>query len=230
MTFEGHNIRIIAPLDPPMGPCYSEPIHVEEEAREIDDFYKMTTIQDDYINPTAYSTLSCLYAISYRSDLEEGLENWQSQMHVILGRHCTHLMKSLHWIGMEVCEVPMFGGLSNIQEFLEDYEAQVPCTQRLKTLDMALRATPARWWTVHKRNIANWETCHKLLAIRFGEDVGGMNYKYDGQTDPGIHSEDCIKSWKNRSVDEWVHLFVHTLDTIPKDWYTETKLRRGSEN
>ena len=44
MTFEGHNIRITAHLDPSMGPRYSKPIRVEEEAREIDDFYKMTTM------------------------------------------------------------------------------------------------------------------------------------------------------------------------------------------
>ena len=45
MTFEGHNIKIMTPLDPSMGPRYSKPIRAEEEAREIDDFYKMTTMQ-----------------------------------------------------------------------------------------------------------------------------------------------------------------------------------------
>ena len=58
MTFEGHNIRIITPLDPSMGPHYLEHIRIEEEAREIDDFYKMTTMQDDYINPTTDGMLS----------------------------------------------------------------------------------------------------------------------------------------------------------------------------
>ena len=37
MTFEGHNIRIIAPLDPSKGPPYTEPICVEEEMKEDDD-------------------------------------------------------------------------------------------------------------------------------------------------------------------------------------------------
>ena len=44
MTFRGHNIRIIASLDPSMGPHYAEPIKVEGETREIDNFYKMTTM------------------------------------------------------------------------------------------------------------------------------------------------------------------------------------------
>ena len=52
MTFEGHNIWIIAPLDPTKGPHSMEPIHAEEERRGIDDLYKVTSSQDDYINPT----------------------------------------------------------------------------------------------------------------------------------------------------------------------------------
>jgi len=63
-------------LDPSLGPCYSEPIHVEEEVREIDDFYNMTTTQDDYINPTTDGMVRWSYASSCTSDLEEGLENW----------------------------------------------------------------------------------------------------------------------------------------------------------
>ena len=59
-------------------------------------------------------------------------------MHEILGRQCVHLMKSLRWIGTEVCEVPTFDGLSNIQEFLQDHESLVPLSHSLKTLDVAL--------------------------------------------------------------------------------------------
>lgn len=42
MTFEGHNIRVISPMDPSMGPHYAEPIRGKEGTREIDDFYNMT--------------------------------------------------------------------------------------------------------------------------------------------------------------------------------------------
>ena len=64
------------PLDPSMAPRYIEPIRIEEEVRYIDDVYKVTTMQDDYINPIANGTLSWHYASSYTSDSEEGLENW----------------------------------------------------------------------------------------------------------------------------------------------------------
>lgn len=105
---------IIAPLDPSMGPCNVEPIRVEEETTEVDNFYKMTETPDDYINPTADCTLSWRCASSCTSDSKEGLENWQNRMHKVLGRRCVHLIKSLCWIGTEVCEVLMFDGLSNI--------------------------------------------------------------------------------------------------------------------
>ena len=42
--------------------------------------------------------------------------------------------------------------------------------------------------------------------------------------------EACVQAWQHKSVDEWVHLFIHTLDTTPKNWYTETKLCRGTES
>ena len=138
-------------------------------------------------------------------------------------------MKLLRWIGTKVCEVPTFDGLSDIQGFLQEYEAQVPHLKQLKTLDVTLRATPARWWVAHKRNIATWETFHKLLVARFGDDAGGMNYSYDGQTNSRSHMEACVEAWQHINVDEWVHLFVHTLDTTPKNWYTETEQRRGTE-
>ena len=76
MTFEGHNIIIIAPLDPSMGHRYIEPIHAEEEMKEVDDLYKMTTVQDDYINPTVDGTLSWRYASSCTSNSDEGMKNW----------------------------------------------------------------------------------------------------------------------------------------------------------
>ena len=86
MTFEGHNIRIIAPLHPSMGPRYIEPLRAEEEAKEIDDFYKLRINQDDYINPTNDGTFHWHYASSCTSDSEAGLENWKNRMHDILGR------------------------------------------------------------------------------------------------------------------------------------------------
>ena len=98
----------------------------------------------------------------------------------------------------------------------------MPHSERLQSLVVALRATPARWWTAHQGNIATWETCHKLLMIRFGTDTGGMDLLYDGVTYPSPHIWAYEEAWKDISNDEWVHLFVHTLDSNPRHWSIET--------
>ena len=38
------------------------------------------------------------------------------------------------------------------------------------------------------------------------------------------------EAWKDRSNDEWVNLFVHTLDSNLRHWYAETELCRGTKN
>ena len=172
-----------------------------------------TSTKDDFIDPAADGTLSWCYASSCTSDSDQGMENWQNRMHEVSGRWCAQLTKSLCWIGSEVSQIPTFSGLSQVNEVLIEYEIQVPSFQRLKALDMALRATPTRWWAPHKKNIATWETCQRLLMIKFGEKLDGIDCQYDGQTDPRLHIELCTKKWKHCIADEWVHLFVHTLDT-----------------
>ena len=126
MTFEGHNIRIIVPLDPSKGPRYTKPIQQEEELQEADDIYNMTTTKDGYIDPTADGTLSWCYAYSYTSDSYKGMENWQNWMHEVSGRQCAQLTKSLRWIGSEVSQIPSFSGLSPVTKFLVEYKIQVP--------------------------------------------------------------------------------------------------------
>ena len=86
------------------------------------------------------------------------MENWQTQMHEILGRRYVNLTKSLHWIGLKVSQIPIFSGFSQVKEFLIEYEIQVPSFQRFEALDVALQGALARWWDLHKKNIATWET------------------------------------------------------------------------
>jgi len=42
MSFEGNGIRVISPLDPTLGPRYTELITTKEEARNIDTVYQLT--------------------------------------------------------------------------------------------------------------------------------------------------------------------------------------------
>ena len=87
-----------------------------------------------------------------------------------------------------------------------------------------------RWWIVHQRKITTWETCRRLLTVRFSNDTGGINSLYDGLTFPTPHIHACEEAWKNKANDEWVHLFVHTLDNNSRHWYMEAELHRGTKN
>ena len=66
------------------------------------------------------------------------------------------------------------------------------------------------------------------MIIRFSNDKECLQQKYTGESDPRSHIKICEQSWLDIPEDEWVHLFIHTLDTIPRNWYTETELRRGT--
>ena len=58
MTFEGDDLRVIAPLDPDEGQRYTKPIREEDYSYALENIYKLTTRQHDYINPTAGGNLS----------------------------------------------------------------------------------------------------------------------------------------------------------------------------
>ena len=126
MIFEDVQIQVIAPLDPFQGPRYIEPIWAEEEARNMESLYQMTTNQNDYINLTVEGKISWWCDISCALDSDVGLENWQNRLHEVSARRCAYLTKSLQWIGTEINEIPSFHGLMNIQDFLKQFEQQIP--------------------------------------------------------------------------------------------------------
>lgn len=95
MTFEDNKIRVIAPLDPEDGPRYIEPIREEDESKELENIYKVTARQQDYINPTVDGKLSWRSISSCTSESDEALENWQTRLHEVSMCRCARTTKSL---------------------------------------------------------------------------------------------------------------------------------------
>lgn len=62
------------------------------------------------------------------------------------------------------------------------------------------------------------------MWIRFGHINTEMEIKYDGETNPRKHIQLCTTTWKEIPQQEWVHGFIHTLETSPKKWYLEMEL------
>ena len=81
------------------------------------------------------------------------------------------MTRSLHWIGIELCDPPRYDGITNIILFVKEFELQVPKQQRLLALDVVLKATPARWWAAHKEGMEDWLQCTRLMQVMFGTEL-----------------------------------------------------------
>jgi hypothetical protein len=99
-----------------------------------------------------------------------------------------------------------------LETFLTQYEDEVLENQRLLELNLALKATPTRWWGAHKETITNWYQCKRLLRIRFNTtQKNNKQKKYEGLGTPGKHLMECETLWKLTPPEEWPHHFIHTL-------------------
>jgi hypothetical protein len=58
VKFERDGLRVIAPLDLDEGQQYTEPIREEYHTYELENIYKLTARQQDYINPMTDENLS----------------------------------------------------------------------------------------------------------------------------------------------------------------------------
>ena len=65
------------------------------------------------------------------------------------------------------------------------------------------------------------------MVIRFSTDREYVQQRYIGESDPRSHIQTCEQNWSDITEDEWVHWFIHTLDTVPWNWYIETELHKG---
>jgi hypothetical protein len=180
MTFEKYGLRVISPLDPDEGQRYTDPIREEDRAYELENIYKLTTRQHDYINPMANGNLSWRSDNACSSDSEEALEKWKNKMYEVSTRRCARLTREVRWIGTTVSNLPTFDGLNPLETFLSDFEESVPMQQIFLVMDEALKATPTIWWGTHKSNIIDWVQCRTLMTVWFSTQVEGCEVRYTG--------------------------------------------------
>ena len=114
-------------------------------------------------------------------------------------------------------ESPTYEGLPNITTFLSGFEALVIEPHRLSELDYVLKATPAKWWGMHKKSISEWPQCRILLEVRFCEEVTILIQRYIGLSNPIKHINQCRIAFAEYPQHEWVHHFIHTLE-MTRSW------------
>jgi hypothetical protein len=143
MAFESGEYRVITPLDTSEGGSFVEPTCLDLE--EINQLYRTTTHDEDYVNPTADGILIWWSITSCATDSNTGLENWKQRIHEVSMRRCERIDHAVRWVGTKIREPPSFHGINDLETFLAQYEDEVSENQRLLALDIALNATPARW-------------------------------------------------------------------------------------
>jgi len=74
-----------------------------------------------------------------------------------------------------------FNGFGYLFNFLVEYEDQVGEQLMYRALDIALKATPTRWWETHKVATNTWDDACCWMEVRFGPDPEDIKTKYEGQ-------------------------------------------------
>lgn len=227
MSFEDGKNRVTTPIDPMDGHRYVEPI---KAYFDLDNIYNLTTRKVDYVHLTFDGKLRWRSTSSCDSHLYQNLESWQNRLHEVSVRRCTYMMKSMQWIGSEVSEPPSFDAINDLDSFVYKYQMKILEKDRLRALDIALKATLARWWATHKKHIKGWPQYKTLMKIRFSTTLEYVEVEYTGQTSLKDHIYVCLEAWQIVPWIEWVHKFVTILNTIPKNWYVELELQDGTKD
>lgn len=63
-----------------------------------------------------------------------------------------------------------------------------------------------------------------MMKLRFGYANTRIMKKHTRKDDLREHLACSKKAWGEEPHLEWVHIFCHTLDTIPMNWYLEMEL------
>jgi len=60
------------------------------------------------------------------------------------------MTESLPCLSSKARSVPFYDSITDVDKFLDAFEREVSEKHHFQAMDLALRATPARWWGTHK--------------------------------------------------------------------------------
>ena len=79
--------------------------------------------------------------------------------------NCNTVMRSLCRVTTKARDLPMYDGLTVVDEFLNKFESAVPEQQWFNALKWALRVMLARWWDTHERSFEDWQGCRRMTRL-----------------------------------------------------------------
>jgi hypothetical protein len=111
------------PLDPSEGERFVEPTCLDLE--KIEQLYRTTTRDEDYVNPTVDGILSWRSITSCATDSYTGLEKWQQRLHEVSMRRCERIDCVVRWVGTKIREPPSFHRVNDLETLLSQYVDEV---------------------------------------------------------------------------------------------------------
>lgn len=97
-----------------------------------------------------------------------------------------------------------------------------------KHLDLVLCNAPTRWWCTHKDSFDERWDYKRMMRLWFGNPNTMLTEKYSEKDDLCDNLVRWTKAWGIEPHPQWVHIFFHTFDTIPMNWYLEMELRHDT--
>ena len=123
MLFEMKSLCVVVPLEPVEGSHYTKPVHnYEDNDDDLDQIYKITTWDQDWVNPTTDGWISWDRESSCTSYSDEELEHLQIRLHEVSTLRYNIMTKSLHCVSSQIRSLPYYDGLTNVDKFMDAFE------------------------------------------------------------------------------------------------------------
>lgn len=158
MVFEKQSLHAVIPLDLTEGPHYTEPMRDEGIDDEPDCIYKITSRNQDWVNPTMKGRISWSHAKSCTKDSDGEDERWHSRLNGETTLNDNIMTRSLYCVRAQDCNLSMYDGLRVVNEFLTKFESTVLEHQRFDALRWEFCVTPAHWWVTHEGTFEDWRS------------------------------------------------------------------------
>lgn len=96
---------------------------------------------------------------------DQELEHWKNHLHEVSILRCNMMTNLLRCVSSEVGKLPYYGGLTDVDMFLDEFEYEFPEDHHFQALELELRTTPAQWWGTHKDSFFGWRDYRRMMKL-----------------------------------------------------------------
>ena len=91
--------------------------------------------------------------------------------------------------------MPMYDGLSEVDDFLKKIEREVPEQQCFDALKWVLCAMPARWWGTYQTSFEDRCECRRMMCMWFVNPQMWMKAEYEERNSLCAHLSIWVRAY-----------------------------------